>query len=178
MKQATKRKIVAAVAVPVMVLAGAAVGLPLVLSGCDNSKSTVRETPQDWDATPISGLFSNNSSADVKGVGLTPTEWNNAPNAIAAALNNLDNVSQDAIKGIFAHENGVTIVVVKNPEFEKYSTTRSEIPGTININFAILNNAEVLGQALLHATIVIAGNPNLPEVVKAPVRGQAWCQSP
>ena len=178
MKQTTKRKIVAVAAVPIMAAAGA--GLPLVLSGCDNSKSTVRETPQDWDAVSINGLFSNNSSANVKGVGLTPTEWNNAPNAIAAALNN-NEIARDLFISVFNHGDGVTIAVVANPEFEKYSTTRGVV-GTVYINFAILNNAEVLGQALQDAARVMGGNPNLPEVVRARDGYQkmrhAWCQSP
>jgi hypothetical protein len=59
----------------------------------------------------------------------------------------------------------VTVIVVKNPAYTNYSTTRNG--DTIHINYAIVNNAGALRNAIGTSCALLAGENQVPEIGKA-----------
>jgi len=162
MKQATKRKIVAAAAVPVMAVAGA-VGLPLVLGSCDNSKSTV---PQPTPPVPITNLFGiNGLNATVKG-NFVSTELADIADEVKNALNNrfryLTTAAQNMYKDVLGR--GITIIIDENLEHPNFQTTHNG--NVIHINFGILGDERALQMAIENAMLAIYSDL-MPEVGRA-----------
>jgi len=102
---------------------------------------------------PITGLLDGNRSATVKGI-FNKADLNAAAVKIKAAINaGYEDALIPAFEHVFDHEDGITIIVEKNPSYENYSTTTG---GTIiRINYTILNNASALKEAIKNAISVI-----------------------
>jgi hypothetical protein len=118
--------------------------------------------------TPTQASFVEGLSATVKSDSLfTNAEWTGVINNIVIAFNDryensVETLQDNMFKPAFA-SGRTTIIVVKNPAFEKYSTT---INGdTVYINHAILNDKDALGLALENVGRIMNGATNRdPEV--------------
>jgi len=122
---------------------------------------------------PITGLLDGNRSATVKGV------FNKA--GIEDAAEKIKTAINDGYKGafmplfdsVFGQEGGITIIVEKNPDYNKYSTTLAG--AIIRINSAILNDADDLELALQYAIAATCGAPSAPLISKIkPVHDKYW----
>jgi hypothetical protein len=162
-----------------LIAALALIALPLAGCGGDNDNNTTQTETATLHSETITGLLSGNYSAVVEG-NLTDTDWvgvaDKVKNALNSNYNSLDPNSgiANTFRVVFGDGDGVTIAVEKNPEYNKYRTTRG-ITGTIYINFAILDDIDTLGSALRDATRVMGGAPSTPEVVHAMIVAITFC---
>jgi hypothetical protein len=119
----------------------------------------------------VEGLFATvESNAE-----FTNIEWATAVNNIENAFNARfplipEGIRNNFIKPAFGEAKEATIIVVKNPSFEKYSTERNS--DIVYINYAILDDADTLGLTLEDAGRVMNGATNRPEVVQG--RDKGW----
>jgi hypothetical protein len=122
--------------------------------GCDDDDG--KDDPKEQGET-ITVQFDKGYSVRVEGY-LTDNEWNGAPNKIKAALEAEYAKSGKAMfEDVFGQEDyDTTIILEKNPSYANYSTTDGDTR-TICINFAILNDINVLGTALRNASGAIFG---------------------
>jgi len=124
----------------------------------------------------ITGLFDNDSSATVQGT-FTNAEWATIPNAIKDALNaRFDLIPNEGLKNnyrlVFGQGESITIIVEKTNEYDNYKTA---LNGTIiRINFAILNEKEVLMDAF-HNAIRATYTDMIPPMAQViPSRDKSW----
>jgi len=112
----------------------------------------------------VEGLFATvESNAE-----FTNIEWATAVNNIENAFNARfplipEGIRNNFIKPAFGEAKEATIIIVKNPSFEKYSTERNS--DIVYINYAILDDADTLGLTLEDAGRVMNGATNRPEIV-------------
>jgi hypothetical protein len=115
---------------------------------------TCDDKPKDDPKTQTTIITTSFGDITVTGF-FTNAEWSGVPDKIKTALNSAYTPvgvnTQNAVKA-----KSVTIIVEKNPTYTKYSTTLNG--NTIHINFAIVNDADVLTNSIGLSCWVLSGD--------------------
>jgi hypothetical protein len=127
----------------------AIIALSFGFVGCDDGNG--KDDPKDQSQI-ITLTF---GTVTVKGH-LTDTEWKGVADRIKNALNTAYGDDWDFLfDTVYGQEDGITIIVEKNPSYTNYSTTI--LGKTVRINYSILNNADGLVTALRNSAATIMG---------------------
>ena len=133
------------------VVALIAVALALASVACGDNDDD--DPPVDNPKTQTDTITTSFGDITVTGF-FTNAEWEGVPDKIKTELNTVYSQTTDGIKNTVSGKS-VTIIVEKNPTYANYSTTRNG--NTIRINFAIVNDADALLQAIGTSCALLGG---------------------
>ena len=132
------------------------IALALAITACEDEED---DPPVDDPKTQTDTITTSFGDITVTGY-LTNAEWEGVPDKIKTALNYCFSKQPEIVRTTVSSKS-VSVIIEKNPTYTNYSTTRNG--NTIHINFAIVNDAETLINAIAPSCLVLAGATEIPE---------------